>query len=32
MFEKILKNVLEDSGESSRLFRGMFKKIPGMFE
>ena len=28
MFEKILNNVLKDSGEYSRLFRGMFKKIP----
>ena len=29
MFEKILGNVPEDSGECSRGFRGMFEKIPG---
>ena len=29
MFEKIPGNVLEDSGECSRRFRGMFERIPG---
>ena len=29
MFEEIAENVQDDSGECSRGFRGMFKKIPG---
>ena len=29
MFQKILENVLEDSGECSRRFREIFEKIPG---
>ena len=29
MLKKILRNVEEDSGEWSRRFLGMFKKIPG---
>ena len=29
MLKKIPGNVLEDSGEYSRRFRGMFEKIPG---
>ena len=31
-FEKIRWNVREGSGERSRRFRGIFKKIPGNFE
>ena len=32
MLKKIPGNDQEDSGEYPRRFRGMFKKIPGMFE
>ena len=31
-FEKIRWNVRKGSGERSRRFRGIFKKIPGNFE
>ena len=30
MLKKILRNAPKDSGECSRRFRGMLKKVPGM--